>query len=243
MTTYIEKTDAAFNLQLKNFAGKIGSYATTLGITPAQVSSVKADALAFDYALSAMITMQTFAHNYSKYKTELRHGHVQTLGGFPALPVLPAAPATVAADVEARFRALIQGLIHNANYTQAIGQDLGIVAPANTFDPDAGKPQLSIDLTAGGHPALHYTRGQYDGAEIWKDTGSGFVKLERITQTGYTDLSTLPAADTAAVWKYKLIYLYKDAVAGDYSDVVTITVYGQTGANPTTGTTQTPTTN
>jgi hypothetical protein len=131
---------------------------------------------------------------------------------------------------------------HNANYTQAMAQDLGIAAPANNFNPGTGKPALTIDFNHGGHPVLHYTRGEFDGVEIWKDTGTGFTKLERVTQTTYTDNSTLPTAGQAAVWKYKLIFLYKDTVVGQYSDVVSITVYGQTGPNPTTGTTQAPAT-
>jgi hypothetical protein len=239
MNIYIEKTDAAFNLQLKNFAAKIGTYATPLGISPADIASIKADALAFDYALNSTIAMQTFAHNYTKYKTELRHGHVANLGAFPSLPTLGTPPPAVAANIEARFRAFIQSFVHKTTYTTAIGQDLGIVAPTNTFNPNTGKPDLSIELSAGGHPTLHYTRGQFDGVEIWKDTGSGFVKLERITQTHYVDNTALPAANQAAAWKYKLIYLYRDAVVGTYSDVVTITVYGQTGGtNPTTASNQ-----
>lgn len=237
MTIFIERQDAAFNLQLKNFAAKINTYATALGITAAQVNSIKADSLYFDYVLNAMITYQTFAHNYTKYKTELRHGHVTNLGGLPTPPVLGAAPALVAADIETRFRALIQGFSHNANFTAAMAQDLGIEAPANNFNPATGKPVLTIDFNHGGHPVLHYTRGNFDGVEIWKDTGSGFVKLERINQTTYTDNSPLPAAGQAAVWRYKIIYLYKDNVVGDYSDAVSITVYGQTGPNSNTAST------
>ena len=243
MTIFIERQDAAFNLQLKNFVAKIGTYATPLGLTAAQVNAVKADSLYFDYVLNAMITYQTFAHNYTKYKTELRHGHVSNLGGLPTPPVLGTAPAVVAADIEARFRALIQSFSKNANFTAAMAQDLGIEAPASNFNPGTGKPVLTIDFNHGGHPVLHYTRGEFDGVEIWKDTNAGFIKLERITQTTYTDNSTLPAAGQAAVWKYKLIFLYKDQVVGNYSDVVSITVYGQTGLNPTTGTTQAPATN
>ncbi|MEO8759351.1 MAG: hypothetical protein ABI388_00390 [Bacteroidia bacterium] len=237
MTIYIATNDAAFNLQLKNFAAKIGTYATPLGLTTAQVNAAKADSLYFDYTLNAMITFQTFAHNYTRYKTELRHGHVANLGGLPAVPVLGAAPAVVTADIEARFRALIQSFTHNANFNANMAQDLGISAPVDTFNPATGKPLLTIDFTAGGHPTLHYTRNQFDGVEIWKDTGTGFLKLERITQTAYTDLTALPAANQAAVWKYKAIYLYKDAVVGSYSDDVSITVYGHTGTNPNIGTT------
>ncbi len=240
MSTVVKNSDADFNLQLKNVANKIPSYATTFGLSTAQVNAIKADSAAFDYALNSMITMQTFAHNYTKYKTELRKEHLSNLGGFPVLPNLGTAPAAVAADIESRFRTFIQTIIHNANYTEAIGQDLGIVGASNTFNPATGKPLFTIALTAGGHPTLLYTRGEFDGVEIWKDSGAGFMKLERITQTSYTDSTALPAANVATVWHYKMIFLYKDAIVGAFSNVVSITVNGQTGANPTTGTTQAP---
>ena len=228
----IERTDAAFNLQLKNIANKISGYAPLFGLSAAVVAATKADSLAFDYALNSMVTIQTYSHNYTKFKTELRHGHVSNLGGFPALPVLGTAPAAVPADIETRLRALLQTIIHHPNYTTAIGQDLGIVGAPSVFNPQDGKPLFTITLTAGGHPNLSYTRGNFDGAEIWKDSGAGFMKLERITQTSYTDLTPLPAANVAVVWHYKMIFLYKDEVVGAYSDVVSITVNGQTGANP-----------
>ena len=49
MAIIIEKTDAAFNTQLKNFAGKISNYSATLGLTAAEVTAIKADSVAFDY--------------------------------------------------------------------------------------------------------------------------------------------------------------------------------------------------
>jgi hypothetical protein len=237
MSTKIENGDAEFNLQLKTFVSKIPTYQTLFGLTTAQINSNKADSLAFDYTLNCLNIIQTFAHNYTKYKTELRHDNITNLGGFPVLPVLAAAPAPVAADIEARFRALIQIIVHHAAYTDAIGKDLGIVAPASTFDPATGKPVFTIELAAGGHPKLYYTKGDFDGVEIWKDSGAGFVMLQRATLPNYTDTSALPAAGVAVVWNYKMIFVYKDAVVGSYSDSVSVTVNGHTGPTPTTGTT------
>jgi hypothetical protein len=113
MSVFIAQTDAAFNLQLKNFVNKIPTYSAALGVTAAQIATVKADSLAFDFALNSMITMQTFAHNYTEYKTELRHGGTQNLGGYPALPALGTAPAVVPANIEKRFRILLQGFVHS----------------------------------------------------------------------------------------------------------------------------------
>ena len=243
MTILIEREDVAFNLQLKTFASKIATYQTLFGLTNAQVAAVKADSLAFDYMLNYMNIMQTFAHNCTEYKKELRHSSTAVIGAFPVLPVITAPPVAVLADVEARFRAIIQLLVHNPNkaFTTAVGQDLGVVAPVTNFDPATGKPKFTIALTAGGHPTLSYTKGDFDGVEIWKDSGVGFAVLQRATLPAYTDTAALPAANVAALWNYKMIFVYKDAVVGSYSDVVSVTVNGHTGPNPTTGTTMSTT--
>lgn len=54
----------------------------------------------------------------------------------------------------------------------------------------------------------------------------GFIKLDRDFNPDYIDKTPLPAEGISAVWKYKMIYLYKDEVVGEWSDEVTTTVYG-----------------
>ena len=229
MEILIQGTDAGFNLQLTNFAGKIGSptYVALFNLTPAQVAAITADALAFAYGLNSMIAIQTFAHNYTEYKTELLSG-TEAIGAFPIMPVLGAAPAAVPAGIKTRFRAFIQTLVNTPGkvFTTAVGQDLGVIAPTSNFDPTVGKPALTVKAGAGGHPKLHYIKGDFEGVEIWKDSGTGFIKLERITQANYIDPSPLPAANVSAAWRYKAIFIYKDAQTADWSDVVNITVNG-----------------
>jgi hypothetical protein len=227
MAILIEKTDTAFNLQLKNFASKISTYSTALGLTAAEVTSIKADAAAFDFILNTQLAVQTFAQNYTVFKNNLRNGGDLTLGALPVQPVFGAAPALPALNIESRFRNLTQRIAHNAAYTAAIGLDLGIEAPVSVFNPDNGKPVFKIELSSGGHPNLRWTRGKFQGVEIWKDSGNGFSKLDRDMRPDYIDKSNLPAAGITAVWKYKMIYLLKDEVIGNWSDVVTVTVHGE----------------
>ena len=235
MAINIETNDAAYNLQLKNFANKIGGYSAVLGLTPADVASIKADALAFDYVLGNLLATQTFAQNYTAYKTALLHGGALSLGALPVQPVFTAAPAMPLADVKGRFRALIQVITHKKNaYTTAIGQDLGIEAAVVPFTPATGKPVFFIEPSSGGYPNLRWTRGKFQGIEIWKDSGpstgsgqAGFAKLDRDMRPDYIDKTNLPAAGQTAVWKYKMIYLVNDEVVGNWSDVVSVTVHGE----------------
>ena len=227
MAIFIEKVDAAFNLQLKNFANKISTYSTALGLTATEVSAVKADAAAFDYILGNQLAVQTFAQNYTAFKSQLRTGSGLTLGALPLQPVFAAAPPMPAVNAESRFRNLLQRITHNAAYTVAMGQDLGIEAPAVVFVPAQGKPLFYIEFSSGGHPNLRWTRGKFQGVEIWKDSSAGFIKLDRDMRPDYIDKTNLPAAGATAVWKYKMIYLLKDEVVGNWSDVVNVTVQGE----------------
>ncbi len=227
MATFIEKTDPAFNLQLKNFANKISNYSAALGLTAAEVTAIKADSAAFDYILSNQLAIQTFAQNYTTFKSQLRNGSGLTLGGLPAQPVFPAAPPMPGVNTESRLRNLLQRITHSTAYTTAMGQDLGIEASASIFNPAEGKPQFYIKFSSGGYPNLRWTRGKFQGVEIWKDSGTGFTKLDRDMRPDYTDKTNLPAAGATAVWKYKMIYLLKDEVIGNWSDVVSVTVHGE----------------
>ena len=59
---------------------------------------------------------------------------------------------------------------------------------------------------------------------IEKDTSSGFVPFEKDFYPNFTDPTQIPRGNQSAVWKYRAMYLYKDAKVGIWSDVVSITV-------------------
>jgi len=227
MATYIENADAAFNSQLKNFANKIGAYGPALGLTPAEIAAIKIDAAAFDYIFINQMAMQTFAQTYTAYKALLRKGGGLLPASVPVQPVLGPPPAMPASDISFRFRKVVQRIIHSLAYTRAIGEDLGIEAPVSVFNPVNGKPKFTIEFVAGGCPNLKRTKGKYHGVEIWKDSGNGFVKLDRDMRPDYVDKSPLPAAGVSAVWRYRMIYLMNDEIAGNWSDLVSVTVHGE----------------
>jgi hypothetical protein len=230
MALIIEKNDAAFNAQLKNFVNKIDTYKATLGLSADEVSSVTGDALAFDYVVTSQLATQTFAQNYTSYKNLLRKGGEVALGVLPVLPALAAPPAMPLPNLESRFRNLLQRITHSNAYTEAMGLDLGIESPAATASRaslDAGKPDFFIELSSGGHPNLRWTKGRYQGVEIWKDSGSGFAKLDRDMRPDYIDKTNLPPAGATALWKYKMVYLLDDEPIGQWSNVVVVTVHGE----------------
>ena len=225
MPINIEKNDLAFNAQLKNFAAKINKYSAILGITPAEVASLQADAAAFDFIMNNQAIMQTYAQTFTSFKNDLRKGE-GLLGVVPAAPGLGTVPTMPAANVEGRFRNLVQRMIKHPAYKPYMGEDLGIEAAVETFTATEGKPKFTIELTAGGYPNLRWTKGKFQGVEIWKDSGKGFAKLDRDMVPDYPDKSPLPPEGQSAVWRYRMIYLMVDEYVGTWSEVVSVTVHG-----------------
>lgn len=228
MKMYIETTDDGFSAQLKNFSDKISSYATTLGLADAEVQGVKKDATLFAYVMGGMYAYRSTALNYTAYKDLLRYGGDGTLGALPVAPTLPTpAPSVTTANVQARFSALVQKCMLSPNFTEAIGQDLGILGSNTPFNPQDGKPTFKIEFSSGGHPNLVWKKGKFQGVDIHKSLdGVNFTRLDKDFSPDFIDKTELPDAGKSAVWYYKMIYLYKDEIVGNWSDVASVTVSG-----------------
>ncbi len=227
MATFIENPDESFASQLDTFCLKIDTYAAVLALDAAKVTQIKKDNLFYKYTFAGADAFKTFSQNMIGYKDLLRRGHLdEVLPAFPATPVLAAAPTLVPANVQKRFADLIQDCVRSNNYTTSIGEDLGIQKPESPFVPNDGKPKFKIEFSSGGHPNLIWTKGKFQGVEIWKDDGAGWKKLDRDFNPDYIDKTDLPLVGTSKVWKYKMIYIYKDEIVGAWSVEISITVYG-----------------
>jgi len=224
MAIYIEKSDQAFNAQFKNFSVKIGKY--QLGLTTDEVTAIHMDAAAFDLILNFQTSIQTYAQTVTTYKNLYRKGG-GSVGNLPVAPVASPLPNSPLPNLEARLRAILQRIVNHPNYTKAIGDDLGIESSPETFSATEGKPSFFIEPSSGGYPNLRWTKGKFQGVEIWKDAGKGFVKLDRDMRPDYIDKSPLPTLGDSALWKYKMIYLVNDEHVGNWSDVVSVTVHGE----------------
>lgn len=127
-----------------------------------------------------------------------------------------------ASHIASRITARIKS---SRNYTEAIGQALGLVGSIKSIDPSSWKPELTATLEAN-HPQIAWPKGHADSLEIMVDRGDdkGFVPLTITTSPRYSDTSPVPAH--AAVWHYKGIYRLKDEQVGQWSNVQSIAVGG-----------------
>src|ERR1043165_9818842 len=225
VATVIRRPDDAFLLELQTFCSKIDTYTATLGLVAGEVTAVKNDLKLYAYVLQEENVYETYFHNWVQYKLLLRYGHgTDVLGAIPAPPALPLPlPTVTTANMQKRFADLIQKCVQSSNFTNAIGEDLGIIAPATPFDPSTGKPVIKIVAGSAGHPRIIWKKGKFQGVNVYKNTGTGYIKLDFDDRPDYIDKSDLPALGTSAVWKYKLIYVFNSEEVGEFSDEVVVT--------------------
>ena len=226
----VSKADLAFSKQMLTFKNAIGSYATLLGVTPAQVAQQAADADYFAYAITCQTAQQAAAQAWTAWRNTMRRGGANAEGA-PRPVVLPPVPAVVPdAGIEARFRALIRQVKAAAGYNPPMGKALGIEAPDQAA-PDYATLQPVLKLTISGNAvSVGWDWGGYslflDMIELQADRGDGrgFILLAFDATPGFTAPEPLPA--TPAKWKYRAIYRLGDARTGQWSDEVAITVGG-----------------
>lgn len=227
---YLPATDTGKATWLNNFSQKLANHAVTLGISAATQAQVSSDAENFGKMIISIDYFVEYNKQLTAYKNQLRSGTLNNapIGDLPAPPSPITFTVPPVADVFGRTRRLVQTIKNNPNYTEAIGQDLGIIGSENEFDPNTLKPELKIEIAAGGRPNIIWKKGQTEGIKIKVDRGSGTFEFLAIdTQPNYLDTHALPPLGQTATWRYTAIYLLNDEEAGQWSDIVSVTVVGQ----------------
>ena len=227
-TDFVKGADMDFSLQLTNFSAKLESVKETLGLSDQDVDDAVKASTYFKYVLEMQISHGERYRNWTTYKDLLRKpgAGVPALSSAPATLTLPTSPVPAAMGIENWFRQLVKRIKGSMNYTEAIGQDLGIVVGNYTKEMSSMKPILKIQLVAG-QPLIVWKKDSMDGVEIYKDNGSGNWQLLVFdTRPNHLDNSPLPALNTTATWKYKAIYRYHDERVGSWSDEASVVVSG-----------------
>jgi len=220
LTDYYPHRDSERVLWHNTFSSKLATYATQLDLTTTDVNGAKADALYLAYIIGFLESVLTYKQQLTAFKNILLNGI--NLGALPAL-VSGTAPAAVNAGIQKRTRSMVQRIKNHRNYTEAIGNDLGIIGSELSIDPDQLKPVLKITLDVG-KPHIKWEKQNADSIHLYADhnDGRGYVFVANITRREYLDIIQTPAQPT--VWKYKAIFVLNDEEVGLFSDEVKVTV-------------------
>lgn len=227
MTIYIDRTEEGLQNQIDNFLLKAPKY-PALNLDATKLADLRKDWTLMAYLLGSTVAVSTYSTSLTTFKNILRRGG--DLGTLPPTPVLAAAPPITKGGMEGRFRELVQDAVRSSAMTDAIAQDLGIVAPATNSSSktiDQAAPAFKLQYSSGGYPLIIWKKGSFQGVEIHKSKdGINFSKLDKDFKPDFTDKSELPEPSKAELWFYKLIYLINDEQVGQWSAVQSISVHG-----------------
>lgn len=129
----------------------------------------------------------------------------------------------------ASLRSEIARIKTNSGYTEAIGADLGIVSPVETFDPNTYKAELDgLVLSAPAQVTVNFgkARGNIDAVHVYMrlQGTSDWTFLARDSQSPYVDTTPLAQAGKPEIREYRIRAVIDDVEIGDYSDTQQITV-------------------
>jgi hypothetical protein len=215
---------------LLNFADKLPGKATLLGLAPATVTALVADALWLAYVLQNWLdAVRSFSLGCTQtaIAAQTGTGGLVTLPGFTA-PVLPTGVTPQNEGSLTRIFTAVQDIKNGHKCTDAIAGELGLVGSADN-GPDLTTVQPVISATVSGSEVD--VKWGWQGNSAWLDSceiqvdrgdGKGFVLLTIDTTPNYTDTQPFPTAKAA--WSYKAIYRVADKQTGLWSATVSVAV-------------------
>jgi len=152
-SSYMPKDDSGKADLLDHVAATLPKYAALLEISAEDLASLQADAVAFRYGLNLHNYAQSYHHNCTAFKNQLRDGGTDaTL--WPIPPLLPEPiPPIVKSGIIPRFSLFVTRLKAHKNYSPAIGQDLQVIGSARVAIFSSAKAVLTIPTTSASSPA------------------------------------------------------------------------------------------
>jgi hypothetical protein len=217
-----------------NFATKLPVYASALTLTQAEEDNAVADNLMMAYALGGwIVTVREHATSCTASLDTLGYGTGSVNYAFPAeqlppLPTLPGSLTGVKPGALQRTFDLVAVLKRSPGYTEAIGQDLGIVGEADTTVYTRPDFTLKVEgLGSGGCNCVkvrHKRYGHYAVA-VYSRRGTGDWELLHISaESPYLDERALLVAGQPEIREYKMRFWDAGSENGEWSDVASVTV-------------------
>jgi hypothetical protein len=188
---------------LANLAAKLPTDGPSAGLTAAEVTALQGEITAIKGPLDTYLAKQIELDAANGALTQSLDQH------------LP------------KVRAALRNLKANPGYTAAIGEDLQIIASADTFDPESYKPTLTVEA----FPGYVRLKGKKSGVQAMNlysrlrgETGWKLLVARR-SKFPFDDDSPLAVAGTPETREYRAVGVVNDEEIGQPSDIVSV-VYG-----------------
>lgn len=236
---YLPKDDSNQRTWINNFATQIVTLGPDLGLESAEITAIQNDALAVNYILDNLEIFKNESKERTNYKEALFDGEIGSpLGDMPGLPTLPVAPTAVPAGVFKRIAKIVQRIKNHPDYTESLGNSLGIEGTEQTIDYDNVKVDITLRKTDSDGIVINFVKGKLSGVIIYEGTPVPapitdppadppepptmvWKEIARATKSPWTDtrpnLTRHPEPRN-----YKMKYMLKDKPVGIDSATLTV---------------------
>jgi len=201
---YLSQALDVLDTWLTNFFALIDTIGVTLGLTAGQITEVKSRVTDFR----------------TKYQEQ-----TQKEADYKASVKATKAAMKVCVSDSGGVRDLVGKMKKHDDYTEALGETLGVIGEEHIMDSVSAKPVLK-DKSEGGLIIVGFNLFGWDGINIYRelDNGAGMVFIARDTDAPYYD--TTPKLDPTKpeTRKYQAYFVDGDDQIGLPSDILTIIV-------------------
>jgi hypothetical protein len=221
---YLPDSEDALKTWYLDFEAAAQTHGTTVGWSAAEKLQATANLATLTHAINGGQLIKTDGQEWTAYKDILLYAPLGTaLPGTPADAAKGALSIGAIAGIIPWTRQIVGRTKKHPLYTIAIGQDFGVIGPAQV--PGTAKPDLSGVAETDFDVRLLFSMKGYKSIEIQRMRGNeaDFSFLAIDTGKPYVDGSDPLVPNTPETRRYRARYRDNDDnPIGDWSDVVTI---------------------
>jgi len=205
MADFIPAGDDARKTWATAFSTKIATHGAAVGLTPGLITTTQ--------ARCSMIT-QRIDDKAAKKNAWQASAAACSTGNQVDLTAL---------------RATIAAIKTHSGYSEEIGADLGIIGPADLFDPNTYQAELRevrLSMPSQVTVAFGKAKGNIDGVNVYsrRQGTAPWTFLARDTESPYIDTTPLAQAGQPEIREYRIRAVIDDEEIGDYSVTKQVTV-------------------
>ena len=222
--SYLPKTNLGQMKWMDKFSTGLTIHGPALGVTPAIVTSTRADADFLAGVLSYLNGSEGYVNKLVTFKDELLTGDSTVKADIPAFSEMPTHVAVLPGILN-RATKLVT-VLKTKNLTPAMIQDMGLEGNEKTFDFDNIVVNAKVVIKSY-HAYLFWNHQGTDAVDIKCDYGDtlGMIPVGRITSVNYME-PRLPASGVHSIYKYLLRYVVKDEQVGNWTEIISIAMKG-----------------
>lgn len=207
---------------LSHYALKLPAYGAQCGVTTDELTATQKDLSYYIWMLQSWHpATRRDAVGATSYKQLMVSGAGNDSVSHPQPTLFPDAPPATTPGIQKRLFAQIARIKTNINYTDIIGQDLGIIGISSTVEYLIPEFTATVEQGAtGSQVRIDFIKHGHDG--IWIESrinGGEWTFLAVSTVKPYLDMSPLAAGNNHETREYRLRWWDKSVAHGEWSAV------------------------